>query len=118
MMPNLDPSKMKKMMKQMGMKTEEINTTEIIFKVKDGNDFKLKGPSVTKIDVKGNEMYQVQGGTEEEVDSTETTEDTDTEFDESDVETLMEQTGCTREEAEKTLSEEDDLAKAVMKLSS
>lgn len=112
MMPNLDPSKIQKMMSQMGMESEEIDAVEVEIKTKEGKIL-VKDPSVMKIDMKGQEMLQVEGDI---VEQGEQTEETRTEFDEEDIETVMEQTGASTEEAKKALEEEDDLAMAVMKL--
>ncbi|MFP4116096.1 MAG: nascent polypeptide-associated complex protein [Candidatus Aenigmatarchaeota archaeon] len=113
MMPNLDPSKIQKMMKQMGMDTEEIDALEVEIKTKDGK-LLVKEPSVMKVNLKGKEMLQVEGEFVET--SGEEREKTEVEFSEEDVETVVQQTGASKEEAREALEEEEDLAMAVMKL--
>jgi len=110
-MPNLDPSKIQKMMKKMGMDTEEIDAVEVEIKTKDGT-LLVKDPSVMKINMQGKEMLQVEG----EFVEVEGKKDTEMEFTDEDVETVMDKTGATEKEARKALEEEGDLAMAVMKL--
>ncbi len=112
MMPNLDPSKIQKMMKKMGMQTEEIDAVEVEIRTKDGK-LLIKDPSVMKINMQGKEMLQVEGDITE-LDSEET--DETFEFTDEDVDAVVQQTGATKEEARKALEEEGDLAMAVMKL--
>ncbi len=111
MMPNLDPSKIQKMMDKMGMDTEEIDAVEVEIKTKEGK-LLVKNPSVMKINMQGKEMLQVEG---EIVESEE--EEEEVEFTEEDVEAVVEQTGASKDEARKALKKEGDLAMAVMKLS-
>jgi len=110
MMPNLDPSKIQQMMEKMGMDTEELDAVEVEIKTKSGK-LLVKNPSVMKVNLKGKEMLQVEG---EFVETT--TEEEEVEFTEEDVETVMEKTGASEEEAKEALEEEGDLAMAVMKL--
>lgn len=110
MMPNLDPSKIQQMMEKMGMDTEEIDAVEVEIKTKEGK-LLVKDPSVMKVNMKGKEMLQVEG------EFVETEEETkEVEFSDEDVETVVEKTGASEEEAREALEEEGDLAMAVMKL--
>lgn len=116
MMPNLDPSKIQKLMKQMGMKTETIDAVEVEIKTKDGKVL-VKDPSVMKVDMKGQEMLQVEGEiVEGEVEESEEPEEVEAEFSQEDVKTVMKQTDASEEEAREALEEEGNLAMAVMKL--
>ena len=110
MMPNLDPSKIQQMMEKMGMDTEELDAVEVEIKTKSGK-LLVKNPSVMKVNLKGKEMLQVEGEFVETA-----TEEEEVEFTEEDVETVMEKTGASEEEAKEALEEEGDLAMAVMKL--
>ncbi len=114
MMPNLDPSKIQQMMKKMGMETEEIDAVEVEIKTKEGK-LLVKNPSVMKINMKGKEMLQVEGEFVE-TEKKEKKEKKKVEFTDEDVETVVEKTGASEEEARKALEEEGDLAMAVMKL--
>ena len=55
---------MKKMMKQMGMETEEIDSEEVVI-IKEDEEIHIKNPEVNKINMMGTETYQITG--EEEV---------------------------------------------------
>lgn len=106
---NLNPRKMKQMMKQMGIDIEEIeNVEEVIIKTKE-RDLVFRDVDVTKMDAQGQETYQVVGEPEEEK--------KEVEPDEEDVELVVEQTNATEEEAKEALKEtEGDIADAIVKL--
>jgi len=93
---------MEKIMKQMGIKQEEIDADEVIIKNSSRNII-IKNPKVTKINMQGHETFQVTGDVQEEMN-------------EEDVNTIMEQTGCSREEAEKALEKYEDLTEAIISL--
>jgi nascent polypeptide-associated complex subunit alpha len=95
---------MSKMMKQMGMDMEEIDADKVEVTVGD-KKLVFKDPSLSKIEAKGQEIFQLQGNyTEgEEVNS-------------EDVELVMEKTGCSEKEAKKALEDAEDVAEAVMEL--
>ncbi|MBS3135099.1 nascent polypeptide-associated complex protein [Candidatus Woesearchaeota archaeon] len=102
MFPGLNPKNMEKIMKQMGIKQEEIDADEVIIKNSSRNII-IKNPKVTKINMQGHETFQVTGDVQEEMN-------------EEDVNTIMEQTGCSREEAEKALEKYEDLTEAIISL--
>jgi nascent polypeptide-associated complex subunit alpha len=106
MIPNLDPKKMKAVMKQMGISQEEIDASKVIIEKTGGGRIIIENPSVTKIEMQGQESFQISG----EVIESEG-------ISEQDIETIMEKTGCSKKEAEKTLKETQDLAEAILKLS-
>ena len=93
---------MEKIMKQMGIKQEEIDADEVIIKNSSRNII-IKNPKVTKINMQGHETFQVTGDVQEEMN-------------EEDINTVMEQTGCSREEAEKALEKYEDLTEAIISL--
>lgn len=98
---------MSKMMKQMGVKMDEIDAERVEI---DLGDSKLvfSNPDVSKIDAQGNEVFQLTGSyTEESKEET---------VDEDDVELVMEKTEASREEAEEALLDSSDPAEAIMKL--
>jgi nascent polypeptide-associated complex subunit alpha len=95
---------MSKMMKQMGMDMEEIDADKVEVTVGD-KKLVFKDPSLSKIEAKGQEIFQLQGNyTEEE------------EVNSEDVELVMEKTGCSEKEAKKALEDGEDVAEAVMEL--
>jgi nascent polypeptide-associated complex subunit alpha len=106
MIPNLDPKKMKAVMKQMGISQEEIDASRVVIEKIAGGKIIIENPSVTKITMQGQESFQIAG---EIVESQEMSE--------QDIETIMEKTGCSKKEAENALMESGDLAEAILKLS-
>lgn len=111
MLGNLDPGKIQQMMKKMGMDTETVDATEVVFHTK-GGKMVIKDPDVTKVDMQGQEIFQVQG----EVTESSEEKEKQVEFTDEDVQAVVQQTGASEEEARKALEDEGDLARAVMKL--
>ncbi len=102
----MNPKNMEKVMKQLGMKTESINAKKVIIELEDKKII-FSNPEITKIGVKGQEMFQLQGNYSEE------------EFaNEEDIEMIMEKASCSKEEAKKALEETGDIAEAIIKLMS
>ena len=102
MFPGMNPKNMAKVMKQMGIKQEDVDADEVIIKGSEKNII-IKNAQVTKINMQGHETFQVVGAITEE-------------RNEEDIKTVMDQTGCSKEEAEKALNEKGDLADAIMSL--
>ena len=111
MFPGMNPKQMQQAMKQLGIKQEEIDAIEVIIRLED-KEIVISSPSVQKIRMQGQESFQISGDVSERSLSS-TPEITD-----EDISTIMEQTGCTREEAIEAIEESDgDLAEAILKLS-
>ena len=110
MMPGMDPRMMKQAMKRMGIKQEDIDATEVIIKCAD-KEIIISPVSVQKVHMMGQDSFQVSGEiTEREL-------STEPEVREEDIETVIEQTGATREKAIDAIEANDgDLAKAIMHL--
>ena len=110
MFPGMNPRKMQAAMKQMGIKQVEIPATEVIIKTEE-KDIIISNPSVQKVNMMGQENFQISGEiTERELSTT-------PDISEEDVKTVMEQTGKSEEEAKAAIEEaEGDLAEAIMKL--
>ncbi len=106
MMPmGMDPRKMGQLMKQMGIKSEEISANKVIIETDDGN-YVIENPHVTQITVQGQKSFQVIGNIRFEEG-----------MKKEDVKMVMEQTGCTAEEAAEALKETDgDIAEAIVLL--
>ncbi len=103
----INPSQMKKMMKQMGIEMETIEAEEVIIRTKD-EELIFKNPTVNKISARGIETFQVTGNYEvvERIS-----------ISEEDVKLVMEQAGVSEEEARKALEEaKGDIAEALLKL--
>ena len=108
MMPGMNPKQMSALMKQMGIKSEEMACSRAVFEKEDGSKIVVENPAVTKIEMKGQVTFQVMGEVKEEktVDAQK-----------GDVEIIMEQTGAPKEKAEAALAEADgNLAEAITKL--
>ena len=96
----------------MGIKQEEIDAREVIIKTSD-KDIIIKNPQVSKVNMMGQESFQISGDIEEKELSSEPSTN------EEDIKTVMEQTNCTEEEAKAALEEaQGDLAEAILKLKS
>jgi nascent polypeptide-associated complex subunit alpha len=103
----LDPKKMQAMMKQLGMKQEEISASRVIIECEDKNII-IENPNVAKVAMQGNESWQITGEAHEEEKG----------ISQSDIEQVMEKTGKSKKEAEKALKEANgDLAEAIINLS-
>ncbi len=110
MIPGINPRQMQQAMKKMGMQQEDMDVVQVVFRFED-KELVINNPQVSKVNMMGQESFQVVGETEER--SLDATPD----ISEEDIETIMDQTGCSKENAEKALEEsEGDLAAAIMSL--
>lgn len=98
---------MQAVMKQLGMSQNEIDASRVIIEKPDNSKIIINDPSVTKIKMQNQESFQITGKIEEEKEN----------FSENDIEVVMQKTNCSREKAEETLKETQDLAEAILKLS-
>ena len=104
----LDPKKMQGMMKKLGIKQESIDdAVRVVIQPESGN-IVIENPSVTKVEMQGQETWQIMGDAHEEADSG---------VSEADIKLVMEKTGKGEEEARKALEEVDgEVAGAIVKL--
>ena len=106
MFGGIDPKKMQAMMKQMGIKQEEIEASRVIIESSD-RKIVIEEPSVTKIIMQGQESWQITGKASEEGAG----------ISDSDVQMVMNQTGVSEDKARKALeSSEGDIAAAIVSL--
>jgi alpha-NAC-related protein len=113
MIPGLDPKKMAAMMKQMGIKQEEISASRVIIEQDDGKII-INNPSVLKVNMQGNVNFQISGDIEEQKDAEESSE----EKLKSDIKTIVEQTGVSEDVAAIELEKnEGDIAATIISLS-
>ncbi len=106
MFPKIDAKKMQAVMKQMGIKQEDIPAERVIIETGDKNII-ISNPSVTKINMQGQESFQITGEVSEETG----------ENPEEDIRTIMEKTNCTEKEAKEALEKSSgDLAEAILEL--
>lgn len=121
----LDPSKLQKMMDQMGIDVDDIDAEEVLIRTAD-EEFVFERPEVQRMTAQGQETYQVigepdvrpRGDTDDTESAPETGTDTGTEeIPDSDVEIVAGRTGASQEDAREALQEADgDLASAVDRL--
>ena len=115
MFPGIDPKKMQGMMKQMGINQEEIDATRVIIEREDGGRIIIDEPSVVKINMQGQENFQVSGDVSEveggEIETGDLEEVVDNT--EEDIKTLMDKCNCIEEEARMAL---EDLTEAILEL--
>jgi len=95
------------MAKKMGMQTEQINAEEVIIKTPE-KDIVISQPQVSKINMMGQESYQISGEISEKPRNT---------ISDEDIETVINQTGASRGDVEEALKQtQGDLAEAILKL--
>jgi len=100
----MNPKKMQQVMKQMGIGQEEIDASRVIIEKEDGKMI-IDNPSIIKVSMQGQDSFQISGDIRREVSN------------EEDIQTIVEKTGCTEEQAKKVLDKTGDLAEAILKLS-
>jgi nascent polypeptide-associated complex subunit alpha len=112
MYPGINPRQMRQAMKKMGVQQEDLEAKEVIIKL-DDRELVFSNPGVAKVNMMGQESFQITGEYEErELDS-----GSDVEISEEDIKTVMEQTEVSKEDAKKALEETNgDIAEAILKL--
>lgn len=96
-------------MKQMGIAQEEIPALKVTIEKTDNSKIVIENPSVTKIQMQGQETFQIAGDIREESAEVSISED--------DIKTIIEKTGCSEDKARETLEKTGDLAEAILELS-
>jgi nascent polypeptide-associated complex subunit alpha len=102
----LNPKQMEKMAKQLGMKMESIDAEQVIIKLQAGGEIVIDNPQVSKINMMGQDTFQVTGDVTEK----------DEEGEEDDVEIVSEKAGVSHDEARRVLDETNDIAEAILRL--
>ncbi|MDD3263830.1 MAG: nascent polypeptide-associated complex protein [Candidatus Nanoarchaeia archaeon] len=108
---NINPNQIQKMMKQMGMQQEEIDAEYVIIKTPE-HKILINDPQITKVNMMGQDTYQIVGDEEilEDDDEEEVIE-----IDEDDLKLVMEETGATEDEALDALEKTNaDIAEAIL----
>jgi len=107
MFGGIDPKKMQAMMKQLGMKQEEIEAERVIIECENKRII-IDNPNVVKINMQGQDSWQITGDASEEEKG----------ISEEDISQVMEKANVSREAAEKALKDSNgDLAEAILSLS-
>jgi nascent polypeptide-associated complex subunit alpha len=116
MMPGLNPKKMQAMMKQLGIKQEEIDATRVIIEKEDGKII-IENPSVLKVNMQGQETYQISGDVTESEESEENVEEEEENQAEKDIAMIAEKTGKDKDEIAIVLEKNNgDIAATIMEL--
>jgi|SRR3989338_6774380 len=101
----MDPRQMEKMMRQMGIKTKQIESSLVTIETSDGKIL-IAEPQVTEVDMQGQKTYQIAGSVKFEAG-----------ISEDDVKMVMEQANCSREQAMDALKQnKGDIAQAILSL--
>ncbi len=109
MFPNINPKKMQGLMKQMGLSQEEIDASRVIIEKTDESKIIIENPNVTKIKMQGQESFQIAGDIHEQA--------AEVGISNEDIQTIVEKTGCSEEQAKEALKKTGDLAESIMELS-
>lgn len=110
MIPGMNPRAMKQAMKRMGIQQQDIDATEVIIKTSE-KEIVISNPQVAKVNMMGQETYQVVGEAEER------SIETEPEINQDDIKTVMEQTGVDEEKAREAIEKNSgDLAATIMEL--
>ncbi len=105
MFPGMNKKAVEAAMKKMGVKQQNIDASEVIIKTHE-KDIIISEPQVARIEMRGQETFQISGNVSEQSPKKE-----------EDIKTVSEQAGVSLEEAARALEEANgDLAEAIMKL--
>ena len=111
MFGGINPAKMQAMMKQMGIKQDEIDADRVIIEKKDGKII-IENPNVVKINMQGQESWQITGDSKEgEAESEE-----DEGFSKEDIDMIVEKTGKSEDDVIESLQKTNDIAETIMEL--
>ena len=101
---------MAKAMKRMGIQQVELDAKEVIIRLED-KELVFANPQVAKVNMMGQETFQITGTPEERALSTEP------EISEEDIQTVVDQTGVDKEKALETIKKhKGDIAAAIIEL--
>ncbi|MBN2126842.1 MAG: nascent polypeptide-associated complex protein [Candidatus Diapherotrites archaeon] len=104
----MNPKNMQRIMKQMGIKSDELEVKKVIFEM-NSKKLVIENPQVTAVEMSGQKTYTVMGEAKEETN--------ETEIPEEDIAMVAETTGKTKKEAENALKESNgDIAEAIENL--
>ena len=105
-MGNMDPKKMQQMMRQLGIKSEEIDAERVVIEGK-SKRIVIENPSVTAINMQGKKTYTVMGEEKEEEKG----------ISREDIDMVVKQANVSEAKAEAALKKnEGDIAEAILEL--
>jgi len=114
MIPKIDPRQMQQMMRKMGIQQEDIDAEEVIIKCSD-KIIRISNPSIQKVNMAGQKSFQISG--DESVEELSSSDDSEIEISEDDLNTVMSQTSSTKDEAEQALKDTSgNIAEAILLL--
>ncbi len=106
----MNSRQMKQAMKKMGVQQEDLDAEEVIIRLAD-KDIIITNPDVAKVNMMGQETYQVVGEAREQA------RDTTPEIDEEDIQTVMQQAHVDKQTALQAIQDTGgDLAQAILTL--
>jgi len=112
MIPKMNSREMAKAMQRMGIQQQEIDAQEVIIRCPD-KEIIISNPQVAKVNMMGQESYQITGSAEERARSTEP------DIKEEDIQTVMQQTNASHDKALAAIkASKGDLAEAILSLGS
>jgi len=110
MFPGMNPRDLQKAMQKMGIKQLEIDATEVIIRTPE-KDIVISKPNVSKVNMMGQESFQITGSISERARKTEL------EITDDDIKTVAEQANVSKDKAKKALeTSKGDLAEAILSL--
>jgi len=110
MIPGMNPRQMQQAMKRLGIQQVEIDAKEVIIRTSD-KELVFKEPQVAKVNMMGQNTYQIIGEPDERPLSAEP------EISEEDIKTVMEQAGVDKKTAFNAIKKhKGDLAEAILSL--
>jgi len=110
MIPNMNSRQMQHMMRRMGVSQEDLDAVQVIIRLPNKTIY-IDNPSVARVNMMGQKTFQISGEEREVADAPILT------IDEADVQTVVDQVGCTADQAREAIVEhQGDLAAAILKL--
>jgi nascent polypeptide-associated complex subunit alpha len=110
MIPGMNPRQMAQAMRRLGIQQVEIPATEVIIRTPE-KELVITDPQVSKVNMMGQETIQVIGEIHERALSSAP------EISDEDVKTVVEQTGCSEDDAKSAIEKHNgDLAAAILSL--
>ncbi len=101
-MGKMNPKQMQAMMRQFGIKSEELPAEKVVIESK-GKKIIIENPQINVIEAQGQKTYTIMGEAREETGTSE-----------EDLKLVMEQTGATKKQAEEALKKSNgDIAEAI-----
>jgi len=103
----INPKQLEKMAKRMGIQASPVEAEEVIIKTSE-KEIIITNPQVSKVNMMGQETWQITGEAKEKPKKP---------FNDEDIDTVINQTGASRDEVADALeAAHGDLAEAIMKI--